>query len=120
MGFPSPATDYVEQRLSLDALCNTRAPSVFLFRSSETAKHIGIVKGSLLVVDRCITPAQGAVIVVKLDSVFRLARYRTRPTAAIELLTAPGHWLSADSIELGGEDTMCFGVVTHSLGILSV
>lgn len=33
MGFPSPATDYQENRLSLDQHCNTGAPGVFFFRS---------------------------------------------------------------------------------------
>ncbi|VCV70880.1 hypothetical protein BANRA_05082 [Escherichia coli] len=29
MGFPSPATDYQENRLSLDQHCNTGAPGFF-------------------------------------------------------------------------------------------
>ncbi len=38
MGFPSPATDYQENRLSLDQHCNTGAPGVFFFRSDTYDK----------------------------------------------------------------------------------
>lgn len=30
MGFPSPAQDYVENRLSLDEMCNTNGAAVYL------------------------------------------------------------------------------------------
>ena len=51
MGFPSPATDYQENRLSLDQHCNTGAPGVFFFRSDTYSFREGIKPGALLIVD---------------------------------------------------------------------
>lgn len=51
MGFPSPAMDYQESRLSLDSYCKTGRPGVFLFRSDCTSFREGIRQGSLLIVD---------------------------------------------------------------------
>lgn len=61
MGFPSPATDYQENRLSLDQHCNTGAPGVFFFRSDTYSFREGIKPGALLIVDFGGTPVDGGV-----------------------------------------------------------
>lgn len=119
MGFPSPATDYVEHRISLDGLCNTGAPSVYLFKAGETVMRAGISKGSLLVVDSAITPSDGNVVVAMIDGTFRVARYCTHPAPYLEDMNVPGRRLAtAGEDVMQGEETICFGVVTHALGVL--
>lgn len=62
MGFPSPATDYQENRLSLDQHCNTGAPGVFFFRSDTYSFREGIKPGALLIVDFGGTPVDGSLV----------------------------------------------------------
>ncbi len=59
MGFPSPATDYQENRLSLDQHCNTGAPEYSFFRSDTYSFREGIKPGALLIVDFGGTPLTG-------------------------------------------------------------
>ena len=57
-GFPSPATDYVEDDIDLNAHLIKNIPSTFLIRvqgKSMNAK-VGIHDGDLLVVDRSLEP----------------------------------------------------------------
>lgn len=66
MGFPSPATDYIEERLSLDKLLISRPSSTYFMRSANTYWRAGIQQGALLIVDRAATPCDGSVVVCKL------------------------------------------------------
>lgn len=114
MGFPSPATDYVENRISLDALCNTRAPSVYIFRVVTPSRRAGIIAGALLVVNSALTPADGSIIAARISGEFRLVRYRTVPILHFEELEHPDRRLPMEADADDGE-TVCFGVVTHVL-----
>lgn len=115
MGFPSPAADYVEKRLTLDGLCNTHAPSVYIFRACTISRRAGINAGALLVVNSAMKPADGSIIAARLNGEFRVVRYRTVPILHFEELEHPDRRLP---IEEGAEmdgDGVCFGVVTHVL-----
>jgi hypothetical protein len=46
MGFPSPATDYVEQRISLDERIITRPAATYFMRAGAT--HTGKVSSTVL------------------------------------------------------------------------
>jgi hypothetical protein len=56
MGFPSPAQDYVEQRISLDKRIITRPAATYFMRAGSTHYREGILSGALLVVDASLTP----------------------------------------------------------------
>ncbi|OAS07789.1 UV resistance protein [Pseudomonas putida] len=77
-GFPSPAADYYEPPLSLDERLNIRAPHVWLVQvEGDSMRDAGIFDGSLLVVDRSITPSAGHIVLAYVDNqplVKRLAR----------------------------------------------
>lgn len=75
MGFPSPAKDFEEQSLSLDQLCNTRAPSVYLMRYSQGSKREYIKPNSVLVVDSAAKPTSGSLIVAIINDEHVLRRY---------------------------------------------
>lgn len=116
MGFPSPATDYVENRLSLDELCNTRAPSVYIFRACTLSRRAGIIAGALLVVNSALKPVDGSIIAARLNGEFRLVRYRTVPILHFEELEHPDRRLPmAEDVDMDGGGAVCFGVVTHVL-----
>lgn len=77
-GFPSPAADYYEPPLSLDEYMNIRAPHVWIVKvEGDSMCDAGIFDGSLLVVDRSITPSVGNIVLAYVDNqplVKRLAR----------------------------------------------
>ena len=56
-GFPSPATDYVEDDIDLNAHLIKNIPSTFLIRvQGKSMSCIGIQDGDLLVVDKSLSP----------------------------------------------------------------
>lgn len=86
MGFPSPAMDYQESRLSLDSYCKTGDPGVFLFRSDCTSFREGIKPDALLIVDFGVTPVDGSLVLCVLEEQFRLMRLRLHPKRCLQEL----------------------------------
>ena len=61
-GFPSPADDYVERRLSLDEHLIRHKESTFFMRvSGHSMRELGIFDGDLLIVDRSVPASHGCV-----------------------------------------------------------
>ncbi|MBO2656170.1 translesion error-prone DNA polymerase V autoproteolytic subunit [Shewanella algae] len=70
-GFPSPAADYTQLKLSLDELFVQHPSSTWLAAAEgESMKGIGIFPGSILVIDRRIARKTGDVIVANLNGEF--------------------------------------------------
>ena len=84
MGFPSPATDYVEQRISLDAKFISHPAATYFMRAGATHYREGILNGALLVVDASLTPSDGSLLVCTDEGEFRIKRYRTHPQPCLE------------------------------------
>ncbi|WP_409339866.1 S24 family peptidase [Pantoea sp. YU22] len=116
MGFPSPAADYVEKRISLDQLCITKPSATYLFTSDCDAPAEGIKKGSLLVVESGVSAFHRAVIVSEVDGEFRLRRYLASPFPALQDLNAPEKVLRIDTGE-APESELCatWGVVRYAI-----
>ncbi len=56
-GFPSPATDYIEDDVDLNSHLIKNAPATFIIRvQGKSMNNVGIYDGDLLVVDRSINP----------------------------------------------------------------
>jgi len=51
MGFPSPAQDYVEDRISLDKKFIAHPNATYFMRTGNTYYREGILDGALLVAD---------------------------------------------------------------------
>ncbi len=81
-GFPSPADDYVEQKLNLHThLVRNPAATFFLRAQGESMINAGIHDGDLLVVDRSLEAAHNRVVIAALDGelmVKRLVRRQGR------------------------------------------
>lgn len=75
-GFPSPAADYQEPDLSLDALVGIRpSSSLFLLRAwGESMREAGIHNGDILVVDKARQAQPGDVVVAVLGAEFVVKR----------------------------------------------
>ncbi len=79
MGFPSPAADYVETRISLDQQLISHPAATYLMRASSSHFREGILQGALLVVDASLSPCDGSLLICAIDGEFRIKRYRTQP-----------------------------------------
>ena len=67
-GFPSPATDYVEDDIDLNAHLIKNIPSTFLIRvQGKSMNSVGIHDGDLLVVDRSLNPKKFSTIVANVN-----------------------------------------------------
>ena len=67
-GFPSPATDYVEDDIDLNAHLIKNIPSTFLIRTQgKSMNSIGIHDGDLLVVDRSLNPKNFSTVIVNVN-----------------------------------------------------
>ena len=67
-GFPSPATDYVEDDIDLNAHLIKNIPSTFLIRvQGKSMSCIGIQDGDLLVVDKSLSPKNFSTVIANVN-----------------------------------------------------
>jgi DNA polymerase V len=67
-GFPSPADDYIEGRLSLDEHLIQHKDSTFFVRAKgNSMTGAGIFDGDLLVVDKSLNPSSGDIVIAVVD-----------------------------------------------------
>lgn len=72
-GFPSPADDFVERRLSLDEhLIQHRESTFFMRVAGHSMRGLGIHDGDLLIIDRALPARDGCVVVAVIDGEFTL------------------------------------------------
>ena len=63
-GFPSPATDYVEDDIDLNTHLIKNIPATFLIRvQGKSMNKIGIHDGDILVVDRSLNPKNFSTVI---------------------------------------------------------
>ncbi len=67
-GFPSPATDYVEDDIDLNDHLIKNIPSTFLIRvQGKSMNTVGIHDGDLLVVDRSLNPKNFSTVIANVN-----------------------------------------------------
>jgi len=63
-GFPSPATDYIEEDVDLNAHLIKNVPATFIIRvQGKSMTDVGIYDGDLLVIDRSLKPKNFSTVV---------------------------------------------------------
>lgn len=76
-GFPSPAEDFKEQRLSLDQeLIKNKEATFFARVSGQSMIGAGLDDNDLLVIDRSLEPANNKIAVCFLDGEFTVKRLK--------------------------------------------
>ena len=110
-GFPSPADDYEECALDLNAyLIRNRAATFFVRVSGDSMTGAGIFSGDMLVVDRSVVAGSGDIVIVVYGGEFLIRRLFFQKSR-VEL-----HSENSDYgvILLGEEDEVeIWGVVKH-------
>ena len=76
-GFPSPADDFKEIRISLDKeLVKNKAATFYARVSGESMVGAGLDDGDLLVIDRSLDPENGKIAVCFVDGEFTVKRIK--------------------------------------------
>jgi DNA polymerase V len=76
-GFPSPADDFKEIRISLDKELVKNKESTFYARvSGDSMLNAGLSDGDLIIIDRSLNPENGKIAVCFLDGEFTVKRIK--------------------------------------------
>jgi DNA polymerase V len=115
-GFPSPADDYVEERIDLNRhLIRHREATFFLRVQGDSMINAGIHDGDMLIVDRAIEPVSGKIVIAALDGELTVKRLSTRDGKVRLLPENPDYPV----IEIGTEqELVIWGVVIHVIHAL--
>ena len=116
-GFPSPATDYVEDDIDLNAHLIKNIPSTFLIRvQGKSMNSIGICDGDILVVDRSLNPKNFSTVVVNVNDELIVKSFIKEKNESF--LTSESKNLK-DKINLTeNPDIVVWGVVTYVIHAL--
>ncbi|EKY6821206.1 translesion error-prone DNA polymerase V autoproteolytic subunit [Escherichia coli] len=109
-GFPSPAADYVEQRIDLNQLLIQHPSATYFVKASgDSMIDGGISDGDLLIVDSSITASHGDIVIAAVDGEFTVKKLQLRPTVQLIPMNS-----AYSPITISSEDTLdVFGVVIH-------
>jgi len=78
-GFPSPADDYVEDRLDLNQLLVQNKSATFFLRvKGDSMVNAGIHDGDIIVVDRSLEAMDRSIVVAVIDGELTVKRLRLR------------------------------------------
>lgn len=115
MGFPSPAADYVEERISLDQRFIAHPSATYMMVSGTTYLRAGILKGAMLIVDSSLTPKDGSLLVCAIDGEFKIRRYRTHLQPYLENPETGRREALPSKDETSDSSRPVFGVITYSI-----
>ncbi|MDB4588838.1 MAG: translesion error-prone DNA polymerase V autoproteolytic subunit [Flavobacteriaceae bacterium] len=110
-GFPSPAEDFKQERLSLDSeLIKNKEATFFARVSGQSMIDAGLNDNDLLVIDRSLAPAHNKIAVCFLDGEFTVKRLKVEKNKV---------WLQPENknyqaIQITEEnDFVIWGIVTN-------
>lgn len=112
-GFPNPAQDHLEHKLSLDELLDIDAPHTYLVRVlGDSMTGVGIFEDDILIVSKALPVQHGDIVVAELNGetfVKRLSRQGQQYVLCSENAKYPPRYV------LEGDELLIWGVVTDSL-----
>ena len=116
-GFPSPATDYVEDDVDLNAYLIKNIPSTFLIRvQGKSMNNVGIKDDDLLVVDRSLNPKNFSTVVVNINEELVIKSFIKEKN---QTFLTSGSKESKDKINLvENPEIVIWGVVTYTIHAL--
>jgi DNA polymerase V len=110
-GFPSPANDFKEIRISLDKELVKNKDATFYARvDGDSMIGAGLNHGDLLVIDRSLNPENGKVAVCLIDGEFTVKRIKKKKE---KLFLMPEN-INYSPIEVNeGNELIIWGIVTY-------
>ena len=117
-GFPSPATDYVEDDIDLNAHLIKNIPSTFLIRvQGKSMESVEIHDGDLLVVDRSLDPKNFSTVVANVNEELVVKTYLKEKNQSF--LTSGSKKLKDKINLIENPEIFIWGVVTYVIHALS-
>ncbi len=116
-GFPSPATDYVEDDIDLNTHLIKNIPSTFLIRvQGKSMNKVGIHDGDILIVDKSLNPKNFSTVVVNVNEELVVKTFVKE--AGQSFLTSGSNKIE-DKISLTtNPEILIWGVVTYVIHAL--
>ena len=111
-GFPSPATDYIEDDIDLNSHLITNAPATFIIRvQGKSMTNVGIRDGDLLIVDKSLNPKNFSTVIANVNE--ELVVKTLVKSKEVNYLTS-GSKNASDKINLkDNPEIIIWGVVTY-------
>ena len=111
-GFPSPATDYIEEDVDLNIHLIKNVPATFIIRvQGKSMTNVGIYDGDLLVVDKSLKPKNFSTVIANIHDELVVKNFVK--TKDEQFLTS-GSKKIEDKIIINNEsDVFIWGVVTY-------
>lgn len=110
MGFPSPASDYVESSIDLNQVCQFTGPSCRAFMA-ERYHGMHINSGTTLLVDSAIKPVDGNILLAQVNGEFEVYRLVTVSRRGLESLIDKNDFIAFGD-EFLDDEIIIEGVVT--------
>ena len=116
-GFPSPADDFKETRISLDRELVKNKEATFYARvSGDSMENAGLSDGDLLVIDRSLSPENKKIAVCYLEGEFTVKRI-IKKGGSIYLKPENKNY---EEIEIkDGDELIIWGIVTYVIKSLT-
>ena len=107
-GFPSPATDYIEDDIDLNSHLIKNSPATFIIRvQGKSMNEVGIYDGDLLIVDRSINPKNFSTVIANVNEELVVKTFRKE--RGVNYLAS-----GSEKVELNeNPSVLVWGVVTY-------
>ena len=111
-GFPSPATDYIEEDVDLNVHLIKNVPATFIIRvQGKSMTDVGIYDGDLLVVDKSLKPKNFSTVIANVHDELVVKNFVKEKD---EQFLTSGSKRTEDKIIINNEsDVFVWGVVTY-------
>ena len=111
-GFPSPATDYIEEDIDLNIHLIKNAPATFVIRvQGKSMSSVGIYDGDLLIVDKSLKPKNFSIVIANVNDELVVKNFIKEKN--LQFLSSGSKNLG-DKISINpNSDIFIWGVVTY-------
>ncbi len=111
-GFPSPATDYIEEDINLNIHLIKNAPATFVIRvQGKSMSNVGIYDGDLLIVDKSLKPKNFSIVIANVND--ELVVKSLIKEKNLQFLSSGSKNLGDKIIINPNSDIFIWGVVTY-------
>lgn len=117
-GFPSPADDFIVERLDIMQLLVRHPQATYFWRVRGDSMHeAGIEDGSIIAVDRAVRPRHGSIVVAIVDGECTV-KYLHQRAGRIKLKAANATY--PDIVPRDGQTIVVWGVVSGCVKIFPI
>ena len=111
-GFPSPATDYIEEDINLNIHLIKNAPATFVIRvQGKSMSNVGIYDGDLLIVDKSLKPKNFSIVIANVNDELVVKSFIKEKN--LQFLSSGSKNLGDKIIINPNSDIFIWGVVTY-------